>query len=282
VGGNFIATGSTLVFGVMTHALRLLLPATLLLLAFPVHAQPTTRKAPTQPRQTQGTWYGHAAWVIQTPGGARIAIDPWFSNPKAPKGLQPPRQLDAILISHGHSDHVGDAVALAKRTGAAIYGAPELVGLLSAGKQDVSGNIGGSWRVKDATIHMVEAVHSSSHGDNPARYAGPAMGYVIAIDNGPTIYHAGDTGVFASMETVIGRLLKPTVALLPIGGHYTMDPTAAAHATRMLGVKTVVPMHYGTFPLLKGTPQQFQAELKKHGGRARMLTAKPGDTLTFD
>jgi len=262
----------------------LILSAALLCVARPAMAQAKTEPAkPAAKAKTQGTWWGHAAWVIETPGGARIAIDPWLSNPMAPKGAAKPTELDAILVSHGHSDHVGDAQALSKQTGAPIYGSFELVNLLGGGDKDVGGNVGGSWKVKDATIHMVEAVHSSGFGDDPKgpKYGGPAMGFVIQIDDGPTIYHAGDTAAFASMDTIIGRHLKPTVALLPIGGHFTMDPEAAALATRMLRVRTVVPMHYGTFPLLKGTPAQLSDALRRERSSAKVVAPKPGETITF-
>ena len=185
-------------------------------------------------------------------------------------------------MTHGHSDHVGEAQALSKQTGAPIYGTHELVGLVG-GEKDVGANVGGTFRVKDATIHLVEAVHSSGYGDalkTGLKYGGVAMGYVIQIDGGPTIYHAGDTGLFASMQ-LIAQQFKPTVALLPIGGHFTMDPEDAALAAKLLKVKTVLPMHYGTFPLLKGTPEQLAAALKKERAAAKMQSPKPGETITL-
>jgi L-ascorbate metabolism protein UlaG (beta-lactamase superfamily) len=155
--------------------------------------------APVTPAKikTEVTWMGHAAWIVKTPGGAVLAIDPWFDNPKAPKDVPAPTALDAILISHGHADHVGDAAALATKTGAAVVGSYELVGLLGA-TNGMGGNAGGTVRIKDATIHMVEAVHSSSFTPKaeaaatdktkaaPPQYAGAPVGFVIVIDNGPT------------------------------------------------------------------------------------------------
>lgn len=252
--------------------------AAALLLPSVLHAQEKKQA----PKTTQATWWGHAAWVIETPGGAKIALDPWLENPKAPKGAAWPKALDAILISHGHFDHVGNASALAKNTGAQVFGSFELVSLLKPEKA-VGANIGGSFQVKDATIHLVEAVHSSGYGDaekGELKYAGNPMGYVIAVANGPTIYFAGDTDVFSSMA-LIGQRFKPTVALLPIGGHFTMDPVGAAHAAKLLGVKTVVPMHYGTFDLLKGTPAQLENALKKQKVSARVQVVEPGKALTF-
>lgn len=226
--------------------------------------------------QTEVTWWGHAAFVITTPGGARIAIDPWFENPKAPKDARVPEQLDAILVTHAHSDHVGDAAGLAKKTNAQLIGSFELTSLL--GVENASGgNIGGSIKVKDATIHLVEAVHSSGYGQDAKslKYGGPAMGYVIEIAGGPTLYHAGDTGVFSSME-LIGQRYRPSHALLPIGGHFTMDPTGAALALRLLRARTVIPMHYGTFPVLTGTPEELKAALKKSRVRAQVQVLEPG------
>ena len=263
------------------RATWIILSAVLVFTALPAIAQQQPKAKP-QAAQTQATWFGHAAWVIETPGGARIAIDPWLTNPKAPKDVKAPTQLDAILVTHAHSDHVGEAQALSKQTGAPIYGTHELVGLIG-GEKDVGGNIGGTFRVKDATIHMVEAAHSSGFGDalkTGLKYGGVAMGYVIQIDGGPTIYHAGDTGLFASLEYIYSQL-KPTVALLPIGGHFTMGPEDAAAAAKLLKVKTVVPMHYGTFPLLKGTPEQLSAALKKERAAAKMVAPKPGETITL-
>ncbi len=229
--------------------------------------------------QTEITWWGHAAFVIRTPGGAVLAVDPWFKNPKAPQGAAWPEAVDAILVTHGHSDHVGDAAELAKKTNAQVIGSFELTNLIGAANS-AGGNIGGSIKVKDATIHLVEAVHSSGFGQDPKapQYGGPAMGFVIQIANGPTLYHAGDTGFFASMA-LIAEQYKPTHALLPIGGHFTMDPAGAALAIRMLKVKNVVPMHFGTFPLLTGTPDQLKAALKTARVKTQVMVLEPGQTV---
>jgi L-ascorbate metabolism protein UlaG (beta-lactamase superfamily) len=133
--------------------------------------------------------------------------------------------------------------------------------------------------VKDATIHLVEAVHSGGFGQEKTgpKYSGPAMGFVIDVAKGPVIYHAGDTDVFSGMSLIAERY-HPTVAMLPIGGHFTMDPTGAALAAKLLKVKTVIPMHYGTFPALAGTPDELRAALKKEKSTAKVLELKAGET----
>jgi L-ascorbate metabolism protein UlaG (beta-lactamase superfamily) len=243
-----------------------------LLLAFPATAQQKSGK-------TSATWWGHAAWIVKSPGGATIAIDPWLKNPLAPKDAVWPEQVDAILVTHGHFDHVGETAELARRTGAQVIGAYELVGLIGAEKGN-GANAGGTVQVKDVRIHLVSAVHSSGFGTDPKappQYGGSPLGFVLEFQGGPTLYHAGDTDVFQDMALIAERY-RPTVAMLPIGGHFTMDPQGAALAARLLRVKTVVPMHFGTFPVLAGTPDQLSAALKKSGATATMLAFKPGET----
>lgn len=242
-------------------------------------AAPAAPAKPAGPAKTEVTWWGHAAFIVKTPAGTTLAIDPFFKNPLAPKDAKLPEKIDAVLVSHGHGDHVGDAKELADKHGAPIISSYELAALIGA-KNNAGGNAGGTVNVKDdVKVHMVEAVHSSGYGTDPTRpvYGGAPMGFVIEIKGGPTLYHSGDTDAFSSMA-LIGQRYKPTVGMLAIGGHFTMDAEGAALAAKLIGLKTVIPMHFGTFPVLTGTPAQLTEGLKKQKSAAKVVEMKPGET----
>jgi L-ascorbate metabolism protein UlaG (beta-lactamase superfamily) len=225
-------------------------------------------------------WLGHAAVHITTPKGTEILIDPFLEqNPKFPKGYKLPEKLDLMLLSHGHGDHIADAITVAKKHRPKVVGMVELVTWIgSKGVEDVVGmNLGGSYKHKDVTVTLVEARHSSSVQDGDRTlYAGDPTGFVIAAENAPVIYHAGDTSLFSDMR-LIKELYAPEVGMIPIGDHYTMGPKAAAKAAEFLGVKTVIPIHYGTFPQLTGTPAELEQHLK--GSGVKVLVPKPGEKL---
>ncbi len=242
-------------------------------------------------------WFGQSAYKITTPGGKVILIDPFITkNPKTPEALKDLAALgkvDLILVTHGHGDHVGDTVKIAEMTGAKVAMNADMgqtfmtLGLLSA-DQLIRFNKSGSIQPlgEGITITMVRAEHSSElvHTDpendkKSVHPGGEPAGYIVELENGKILYHAGDTGVFADMA-FIASYYKPDVAFLPIGGHFTMDPAHAAHAVReLLKTPTVVPMHYGTFPPLKGTPEQFKEALGDYGGE--IVVMEPGETRAF-
>jgi L-ascorbate metabolism protein UlaG (beta-lactamase superfamily) len=221
------------------------------------------------------TWLGHAAFRIDSPGGKRIYVDPFLTgNPKTPASERIPERVDVIGVTHGHGDHVGDTVELAQKHSCPVVGQVELVGWLSSqGVADARDpNKGGTVDVDGITFTLTNAFHSSSTNDGS--YAGEACGIVVGLEDGTAVYFAGDTCVFGDMQ-LIGRIYKPHVAVLPIGGHYTMDPKEAAVALELLGTKRCVPCHYGTFPALTGTPQQ----LKQLAPGVDVAEIEPGDSV---
>lgn len=207
------------------------------------------------------TWLGHASFVLKSPGGRYIVFDPWLEgNPKCPQEFYNWDKADYILLTHGHFDHMGSAEMLAKKTGATVISNFEIATYLaSLGVANTIGmNKGGTLEFGDIKITMVYADHSSGIStDAGIIYGGEAAGFVVTLENGLSIYHAGDTNVFGDM-TLIKTLYAPDVVLLPIGGHYTMSPKEAAYAVDLLEPKVVIPMHYGTFDALKGSPDALK------------------------
>jgi L-ascorbate metabolism protein UlaG (beta-lactamase superfamily) len=226
----------------------------------------------------QLTWLGHATFRIESPGGQTIIIDPWvMNNPACPASEKKVKKVDAMLITHGHGDHIGDAVEIAKQHEPKVVGIPELCGWLEKKgvKKTAMMNKGGTQEVGDIKVTMVHADHSCGIQDGDELvYGGEACGYVVEFENGVKIYHAGDTNVFGDMA-IIRELYAPEIAMIPIGDHVTMGPREAAYACKLLKAKTVIPMHFATFPMLTGTP----SELQKLAPEVNVVTLKPGVTV---
>jgi L-ascorbate metabolism protein UlaG (beta-lactamase superfamily) len=223
------------------------------------------------------TWLGHASFRLDTPGGKRIYIDPFLKgNPKCPEAEQTPERADVIGLTHGHGDHLGDTVEIAKQHGATVVAPVELAGWLM-GKQGLENvlnpNKGGTVEVDGIKFTMTNAHHSSSNNDG--EYMGEPVGIVVTLEDGTAVYFAGDTCVFGDMQ-LIARLYQPSVAVLPIGDHFTMGPREAGLALEFLGAKRCVPCHFGTFPALTGTPDA----LREHApAGVEIVDVEPGGTV---
>src|ERR1041384_479633 len=224
------------------------------------------------------TWLGHSTFIVRTPGGKRLLFDPWLSsNPSCPDAMKKPPNVDLILASHGHFDHIEDLVACARESGAPVVGIFELCDWLS--RKGIANaapmNKGGSQDILGLRVTMTDARHSSGYFDNGHMvYMGEPAGFVVRLEDGMSIYFAGDTCLFGDMR-LIAELHAPAIAFLPVGDRFTMGPTEAAKACELLGVRQIVPMHWGTFPLLPGT----RGALKQLGASrgVQVVDLQPGE-----
>ncbi len=222
------------------------------------------------------TWLGHGSFRFDTPGGKRVYVDPFLDNPKCPDSEREPERMDILAFTHGHGDHVGNSVELIGRHSPEVVAQIELKRWLGKQGADVGElpgiNKGGTQDVDGVKLTLTDARHSSSSDDG--EYTGEACGFVIEAENGTKLYFAGDTSVFMDMQ-LIGRIYEPDVAILPIGDHFTMGPREAAVALELLNVKQCLPCHYGTFPILTGTPEELRRLTD-----VELLTPEPGETIT--
>jgi L-ascorbate metabolism protein UlaG (beta-lactamase superfamily) len=228
------------------------------------------------------TWFGHSAFLLKSPGGMSVLVDPWLENPKAPPAAKEVAAIDLILVTHGHSDHVGETIRIAQRTRAQVVSIHEIS--LYFQKQGVAGshgmNKGGTLTLGGVRVTMVDAKHSSGLDvGGSVTPGGEPAGFVIEFENGFRVYHAGDTSVFGDMK-IIADLYSPSLAILPIGGLYTMDPREAAYACTLLKPRYVVGMHYGTFPALAGTPAELRKNLPASMKRT-VVELEPGQAVAF-
>jgi Predicted Zn-dependent hydrolases of the beta-lactamase fold len=226
---------------------------------------------------TRVTWLGHSTMLVQTAKGTNILIDPFIGgNPSYPKSFSLPSKIDYILLTHGHGDHISDAVPVAAKHGSTVVAIYELAAYIGKkGVADTIGmNLGGTVQLNDVAATMVEAKHSSAAQDEHGVHeVGIATGFVLTVEDGTVLYHSGDTAVFGDMA-LIKELYGPRIVMIPIGGHYTMGPREAALAVKLLGPEVVLPMHFGTFPPLSGTPDQLAAMIDP---KVKVVRWKPGE-----
>lgn len=243
---------------------------------------------------TQLTWYGHSAFRIVTPSGRVLLIDPWINNPSNPKAkehLADLKTVDAIAITHGHGDHVGDAIEIGKRTKAKLIANFDLAEALTKvggypaeqAQMDTIGSFGGELEIFDGEVSVlfVHSFHGSgvrADENAPQSYGGMPGGLVISVRNGPTIYHTGDTDVFSDMS-LVSLSRKVNVMLVCMGDHFTMGPTRAAYAVKLVKPDIVVPMHFGTFPVLTGTPAALREAMEQQGVASELREPKIGEAI---